>query len=116
MIHEATYSNDLAKNVAKYGHSTAGMAGRFAQETRSKTLVLTHISSRFNDPRYDEKELNPMTEALLKQAQEGAIEAGRKEDEQKGGVLPTRVLVAHDFLELERTAEDQFVPVEVAES
>ena len=33
--------------VKQMGHSTAGMAGRFAKKVKAKQLVLTHLSSRY---------------------------------------------------------------------
>jgi len=51
VIHEATYHHELAETSIERGHSTAHMAGLFAQRARAKMLVLTHFSLRYSDKR-----------------------------------------------------------------
>lgn len=52
LVHEATFLNELDGDLArKTGHSTAADAGRTARLAGAKTLILTHIS-----PRYDAKD------------------------------------------------------------
>jgi ribonuclease Z len=48
LIHEATYMNEDAELAARGAHSTAAGAARVAQQASVETLILTHIS-----PRYD---------------------------------------------------------------
>jgi len=50
LIHEATFMDDLKERAAEDGHSTAAEAAETAREACVKTLVLTHISSRYPDP------------------------------------------------------------------
>ena len=38
---------EMEELTKRTGHSTAGMAGRFAKKVRAKQLVLTHLSSRY---------------------------------------------------------------------
>jgi ribonuclease Z len=49
LVHEATFGGDKSKLAAAYGHSTAADAARAAQEAGVRTLILTHISSRYQD-------------------------------------------------------------------
>jgi len=51
VVHEATYHHDLLDKCLAHGHSTARMAGMFAQRCHAKLLVLTHFSSRYMDQR-----------------------------------------------------------------
>lgn len=46
LVHEATCENDEAITALKSFHSTAGMAGHFANSINAKTLILTHFSPR----------------------------------------------------------------------
>ncbi len=50
LIHEATFTSDVSSEAHDQGHSTAGDAGRIASEAGVDKLVLTHISSRYDDP------------------------------------------------------------------
>lgn len=47
LVHEATFSNNLAEKARIAMHSTAAMAGAFAKAIDAKRLVLTHFSSRY---------------------------------------------------------------------
>ena len=82
LIHEATFSERLDRDLAqKTGHSTAASAGRTAREAGAKTLVLTHIS-----PRYDAPNAEAGPEDLREEAQR----------EHPDG----KVLVARDLMEM----------------
>ncbi|MFN2361519.1 MAG: ribonuclease Z [Marinobacter sp.] len=48
LIHEATYTQDIADRVGPWPqHSSAEQVARFAQKVHLPSLVLTHISSRY---------------------------------------------------------------------
>ncbi|HXG94079.1 MAG TPA: ribonuclease Z [Blastocatellia bacterium] len=50
LIHEATYTHDLAGEAHEYGHSTAAEAARIAREAGARRLLITHFSTRYHDP------------------------------------------------------------------
>ncbi len=50
LIHEATLDSSMQEGAKSYGHSTAREAGEVAREAEVDLLVLTHISSRYDDP------------------------------------------------------------------
>lgn len=58
LIHEATFSEDLRKNAIDKKHSTSVDAANVAKKMNAKQLILTHISSR-----YQEDALNLLNEA-----------------------------------------------------
>lgn len=74
LIHEATFDDSLAGRAAEDGHSTASQAAEMAAEAGVGLLLLTHISSRYQDP-----------SALLEQAR---------------GIFPN-TRVAEDLMEVE---------------
>jgi ribonuclease Z len=47
LVHEATFAGDRADLARQFYHSTAEQAARTALRARVKTLILTHISSRY---------------------------------------------------------------------
>jgi ribonuclease Z len=49
LIHEATFADDLIERAAEDGHSTASQAATIAGKAGVGLLVLTHISSRYED-------------------------------------------------------------------
>jgi ribonuclease Z len=49
LVHEATFTEALAKGRENYGHSTAASVARFAEDVGVKNLVLTHFSARYQD-------------------------------------------------------------------
>lgn len=49
IVHEATYTEDLAETARKRGHSTARAIAQFAQQVSLPNLVLTHFSPRYVD-------------------------------------------------------------------
>jgi ribonuclease Z len=49
LIHEATYTEELATEAQQYGHSTAAQAARIAAEAGARRLLLTHFSTRYPD-------------------------------------------------------------------
>lgn len=49
LIHEATYTQELAQEANDYGHSTAAQAARVALKAGARHLLLTHFSSRYAD-------------------------------------------------------------------
>jgi ribonuclease Z len=51
LVIEATFLAEHATLAAQVGHLTAGQAARVAAESGVRTLVLTHFSQRYPDPR-----------------------------------------------------------------
>lgn len=49
IVHEATYMHERADNAHKYYHSTATQAALLAKEAKAGALILTHLSSRYQD-------------------------------------------------------------------
>jgi ribonuclease Z len=49
LVHEATFGSEHADLAESYYHSTAEQAARIAAEAGARRLVLTHISSRYDD-------------------------------------------------------------------
>lgn len=47
VVHESTFDNNKSALAIPRGHSTAQMAGLFAQKLNAKNLVLTHFSARY---------------------------------------------------------------------
>lgn len=50
MIHEATTDSSLEAKANEYKHSTAAQAARIALLAKARSLYLTHISGRYDDP------------------------------------------------------------------
>jgi len=50
LIHEATYTSDLANEAVERFHSTAAEAASVARAAAARHLVLTHLSPRYRDP------------------------------------------------------------------
>jgi ribonuclease Z len=50
LIHEATYTQELAAEAREYGHSTAAQAARTARDAGARRLLITHFSTRYPDP------------------------------------------------------------------
>lgn len=48
LMHEATFSGGMEQKARVAQHSTAWMAGQFANAIRARSLVLTHFSARYN--------------------------------------------------------------------
>lgn len=49
LIHEATFTEDLAEEAHDYGHSTAAQAAEIARKAGARRLLITHFSSRYQD-------------------------------------------------------------------
>jgi len=49
LIYEATFDDELAERASEGGHSTPSQGAAIAVEANVKKLVLTHISSRYDD-------------------------------------------------------------------
>jgi len=49
LIHDATYDESEKKRATEFYHATALQAGQAAAAANARTLVLTHISSRYTD-------------------------------------------------------------------
>ncbi|MEX2416599.1 MAG: ribonuclease Z [Paenibacillaceae bacterium] len=64
LVHEATFSRNLQHLAHEYHHSTTDDAARVALQGGVGTLIMTHISSRYQDD---------STEMLLREAQETFI-------------------------------------------
>lgn len=50
LVCESTFLAPELALAERYGHLTAGQAGRLAAEAGARTLVLTHFSARYSDP------------------------------------------------------------------
>lgn len=61
LIHESTFSREDEENALEHGHSTAADAAYIANQSNSKELILTHISTRYN---------GEFSKILLKEAKE----------------------------------------------
>ena len=59
LIHESTYIKEDSDKAEENFHSTSADAAMIAKKSNSKRLILTHISTRYND-----------TKQLLKEALE----------------------------------------------
>ena len=75
LVHEATFLSDQQERAVAAGHSTAAQAARVARDAGVKTLILTHISARY------ESDSQPRASDLLVEAQ---------------AIFPN-TLLAHDF-------------------
>ena len=75
LVHEATFLSDQQERAVAAGHSTAAEAARVARDAGVKTLILTHISARY------ESDSQPRASDLLVEAQ---------------AIFPN-TLLAHDF-------------------
>jgi ribonuclease Z len=51
LIHEATFENELEEKAIEDGHSTPAQAAKIAKKAKVKRLVLTHVSSRYKNPK-----------------------------------------------------------------
>lgn len=49
LVHEATFSGELEDLAHKYYHATSRQAAEIARDSGVRTLVLTHISQRYQD-------------------------------------------------------------------
>lgn len=49
LVHEATFAGDLQQSAEEYGHSTTVSAAGTAAKAKCRTLILTHISSRYQE-------------------------------------------------------------------
>jgi ribonuclease Z len=49
LIHEATYTSDMADEAVERGHSTAAEAARVARDAGARHLLITHFSPRYED-------------------------------------------------------------------
>jgi len=68
IVHEATYTDDMAYEARDYGHSTAAQAAQVARDAEARRLLITHFSTRYADvtPLYEEAH-NVFPETLLAQ-------------------------------------------------
>lgn len=49
LIHEATYGSSESENAKEHNHSTARQAAEIAKAAGVRSLILTHISNRYDD-------------------------------------------------------------------
>ena len=49
LIHDATADTALEEKALRYGHSTGAQAALVAKECNARTLILTHVSPRYDD-------------------------------------------------------------------
>jgi ribonuclease Z len=83
LVHEATYTSDMADEAVERGHSTAAEAARVARDSGARLLLITHYSPRYDDP-----------EPLLAEAR---------------AVFPNTV-AARDLLEVDVTSAERLAP------
>jgi ribonuclease Z len=83
LVHEATYTSDMADEAVERGHSTAAEAARVARDAGVARLLITHYSPRYEDP-----------EPLLAEAR---------------SVFPN-TMAARDLLEVQVSEADRLVP------
>ncbi len=83
LIHEATYTSDMADEAVARGHSTAAQAARVARDAGANKLLITHYSTRYDD-----------VEQLLAEAR---------------AVFPN-TFAARDLLEVDVVSAEQLVP------
>jgi ribonuclease Z len=76
VVHEATFASDRSVHACEYGHSTAEEAAKVAKQAEARALILTHISSRYQED---------VASSLLAEAQ---------------AVFPGS-FIAHDYMEFE---------------
>lgn len=69
LIHESTFDKSYEEKAQKYGHSTASEAAQIAKSAEVKKLILTHISTRYQDTNLLEKEASSIFENTV-QAQD----------------------------------------------
>jgi len=51
LICESTYSEDEKELAREYFHLTSSQAAGIAKESKSKKLILTHLSQRYQNPK-----------------------------------------------------------------
>lgn len=56
LIHESTFNNSHFDKACETGHSTSAMAANIAKTARVKKLILTHLSTRYQDTKILKKE------------------------------------------------------------
>lgn len=49
LVCESSFSKDLENKAREYGHLTSKQAGKIAKKSKSKKLIITHISQRFEN-------------------------------------------------------------------
>jgi ribonuclease Z len=49
LVHEATFASELTHSACDFGHSTSQQAAKVARSAEASALIMTHISSRYND-------------------------------------------------------------------
>ena len=49
LIHDGSFADEMADWAEESKHSTAGEVAALAKEAKVRSLVLTHISSRYTD-------------------------------------------------------------------
>ncbi|CAB3362225.1 Hypothetical predicted protein [Cloeon dipterum] len=87
LVHESTLENYMLENALEKGHSTPGMAAKYAHEISARNLILTHFSQRY---RATSEEEGPTVDILRKEAEASLSELGN---------TSCKVHLAHDLLE-----------------
>jgi ribonuclease Z len=49
LVHEATFTEEMAEEAREFGHSTAAQAAMIAKEAGARRLLITHFSTRYPD-------------------------------------------------------------------
>lgn len=68
VVHESTFDDKSSALALPRGHSTARMAGAFAERVRARRLIITHFSARYPP---EEKDPGPIAQ-LISEARAGA--------------------------------------------
>lgn len=71
LVHEATFLGRQQERATRTGHSTAAEAGRVAAALDAETLVLTHLSPRYESTDGFVSEATAATDATIKIATDG---------------------------------------------
>jgi len=71
LVHESTFDGDNEKLAVPRGHSTAKMAGEFANVLRVKNLILTHFSARFASSTKDPETMENIRQEAISAAGDG---------------------------------------------
>ncbi|MES1922827.1 hypothetical protein MHBO_004353, partial [Bonamia ostreae] len=85
LVHECTFDDNYIEQAIMWKHSTASMAGEYANSAKARNLILTHFSTRYKMDQTESKIF---------------------EEEAKRHCPETKVLIAHDLMNIKRKGAD----------